>query len=399
MLLDCWDEVVARRGGDIAVWHPARPDGISFGEIDERSGELETGGDFVKCVGGSVDFFPSLIAAWRMGRPVLLLENEGSRVRPIEEGIPEGTFLVKQTCGSSGVERSLFFGEKEIFAEGIRNVEGLGLHEGRRGVAAISLAHSYGFGCLALPLILRGIPLDVVPGPMPMFMQPVLDRGGEVFLPGVPAIWKTWWQTGLAAHPAIGWAITAGSPFSVKLEELIFQETGLKVRNFYGTSETGAIAFDRTDGPRTESGLVGEALPGVVVEMGKAGRLAVVSDARATGSDVPVEGEFSSGTYLTMDQGRIVGGQIYVTRCIGKAINVAGRKVSPKRLRTILEGIEGVKFASVECEKSRDYERYEEIRASVRLADGVEGKAIRELMRGKVESWEMPRRWEFESEV
>eukprot|EP00903_Cladosiphon_okamuranus_P004137 g4135.t1 len=398
MLLNCWDEVLACRGGEIAVWHPARPDGLTFMEIESRAGKLDVEGECVRCVGGSVDFFASLVAAWRVGKPVLLLENEGSRVRPIEGGIPEGTYLVKQTCGSSGVERSLFFGEKEVFAEGMRNVDGLGLEEGRRGVAAISLAHSYGFGCLALPLILRGIPLDVVPGPMPMFMQPVLDRGGEVFLPGVPAIWKTWWQTGVAAHPAIKLAITAGSPFSVKLEQSIHGDTGLKVRNFYGTSETGAIAFDRTDGPRTESGLVGEALRGVSVFPGKAGRLAVVSDAMATGSDMPREDEFCAESYLTMDQGRIEGGQVYVTRCIGKAINVAGRKVSPRRLRGILEGIDGVRFASVECEKSRDYERYEEILARVRLAAGVDGKRIREEMRGKVESWEMPRRWEFESE-
>ena len=79
---------------------------------------------------------------------------------------------------------------------------------------------------------------------MPMFMHHALDRGGEVFLPGVPAIWKTWWQTGVVKHPAISLALSAGSPLSLELESAIHADCGLKVHNFYGTSETGAIAFD-----------------------------------------------------------------------------------------------------------------------------------------------------------
>ena len=110
-----------------------------------------------------------------------------------------------------------------------------------------------------LPLLLGGIPVDIVAGPLPMMMESALDRGGEVFLPGVPAIWKTWWQTGIAAHPAIGLALSAGSPLSLDLENSVFSECGLKIHNFYGTSETGAIAFDGSSEPRERQGFVGEA--------------------------------------------------------------------------------------------------------------------------------------------
>ena len=298
MLLNCWNEAVARHGGRVAAWHPGQPTGLTFGEIDRMAGEVDVSGGFVVAVGESLDFFPSLIAAWRAGKPALLVENRTSKVRPIQGEIPAGTALIKQTCGASGIERSLFFSTAQVFAEGQRNIEGLGLHEERRGLAAISLAHSYGFGCLALPLVLKGIPLDIVAGPMPMFLHDALDRGGEVFLPGVPAIWKTWWQTGVAKHPSITLALSAGSPLSLELESAIHADCGLKVHNFYGTSETGAIAFDEADTPRTSPDFVGRPLPGISVSADKSGLITAVSDSRAIGADILAsQGEFESPAY------------------------------------------------------------------------------------------------------
>ena len=111
---------------------------------------------------------------------MLLLETETSDVRPIYCPIPKETSLIKQTCGTSGIQRSLFFTAEQVLAEARRNIDGLGLHEGRRGLASISLAHSYGFGCLALPFLIGGIPLEIVHGPLPMFMHGALGKGGEV---------------------------------------------------------------------------------------------------------------------------------------------------------------------------------------------------------------------------
>lgn len=397
MILDRWNEVVGRSADGIALRHPDCPGGLSFREIDRMSRDVDTTGETVPAVGESVGFFPSLLAAWRSGKPALLLENKTSAARPIHCGIPPGTVLVKQTCGASGIERSLFFTEAQVLAEGMRHIEGLGMHPERRGVAAISLAHSYGFGCLALPLLLGGIPVDAVAGPLPMMMDAALARGGEVFLPGVPAIWKTWWQTGIAAHPAIRLALSAGSPLSLELENSVFSECGLKIHNFYGTSETGAIAFDPSTEPRKRQGFLGKPLPGIHASTDRTGRIIVSSDSRALGTDVPAwDGEFE-GDYLTLDQGEVSDAGVFVNRCIGRAINVAGRKVSPNRLRAILETLPGVKLATVERGFSRDFERFEEIRVRLRMEGEFDKKALREELRRRVESWEMPRSWEFES--
>jgi acyl-coenzyme A synthetase/AMP-(fatty) acid ligase len=230
-----------------------------------------------------------------------------------------------------------------------------------------------------------------------MFMQPALDRGGEVFLPGVPAIWKTWWQTGLASHPAISLALSAGSPLSLELETSVHSECGLKIHNFYGTSETGAIALDRSESLRKHADFIGEMLPGIQVSVEANQRLTVTSDARALGTDIPAsDSEFDGPSYLTLDQGAVSDEGIFITRCIGEAINVAGRKVSPTRLKTILEQIDGVSKATIENGQSRDFERFGEIRVHLLIQAGYDKKTIREQLRQRVESWEMPRQWEFE---
>jgi len=396
MPLSHWNQFVSRHPGRVALWHPGHPEGLSFGEIDRISREIEVSGEFVVAVGESPAFFPSIIAAWRSGKPALLVETASSKVRPILCPIPAGTVLIKQTCGASGIERSLFFTAAQVMAEARRNITGLGLHEGRRGLAAISLAHSYGFGCLALPFLCGGIPLEIVPGPLPMFMHGALEKSGEVFLPGVPAIWKTWWQTGLAADPAITLALCAGSPLSLELEQSIHADCGLKVHNFYGTSETGAIAFDASASPRTVPGFVGQTLPGIAASVDAEGRINISSDSRAEGTDIPAwENEFGSDPYRTLDLGVDSDQGVTVHRCIGGAINVAGRKVSPARVCEILKNLDGVLSAEVERGPSRDYERFEEIRVRVTITPDCDQKSLREHFRQDTESWEMPRKWEF----
>ena len=396
MLLDRWNEVLSRNPAGIAFRSPENQTGTTFGEIDRFSATIDTSGPFVPAIGASPDFFPSLIAAWRAGKPALLLETGKCLPRPILTEIPPGTALIKQTCGASGISRSLFFGHSQVLAEGENNISALSLHPDRPGLAAISLAHSYGFGCLALPLILAGIPLEITAGPMPMFLQPGLDRHPQVFLPGVPAMWKTWHQTSITAQPAISLAISAGSPLSLDLEHTIHSENDLRIRNFYGTSETGAIAFDNSPTPRTRPDFVGNLIPGISAETDRSGRIAVTTPARATGTDTEAwEDEFASPTYLTLDQGEISDQQVHLTRCIGASINVAGRKVSPDRIESIITSLEGVTSARIRRGFSRDFERFEEIRAHITLLPGHEKKHIREQLRQRLESWEMPRQWEF----
>jgi len=394
MLFEKWLEVVTRSGDRVAIWDVGSGEKVTFGELNEEAEGYVQTGELWRADGNSREFFVTLIAAWKRGTPVVLMEDHRHEVRSIEGGVPEGTCLVKQACGASGLERSLYFGEAEVWAEARRNVDGLGLVNERPGLSAISLAHSYGFGCLVLPLLLGGIPLHIVPAPLPMFLETALGQEEKVFLPGVPAIWKTWWKTGVTGHPAIDLALSAGAPLSRELETGIFNGCGLKIHNFYGTSETGAVAFDRSVRPREEEGALGNPLPGVKVRVSKNGRLLVESDSRATGADRLLgEREFEKSPYETTDLVELQDELIIWKSSVGEAINVAGRKVSPERVERALRAIPGVEEAKVGKAQSPDFERFEEIVASVRPI--FEKKILREALRKNLENWEIPRVWDF----
>jgi hypothetical protein len=73
-------------------------------------------------------------------------------------------------------------------------------------------------------------------------------------------------------------------PLSLELEQSIHADCGLKVHNFYGTSETGAIAFDASASVDSE------------------GRINISSESRAEGTDIPAwENEFGADPYRTLD--------------------------------------------------------------------------------------------------
>ena len=395
MLFGKWSEVVARYGERVALWRVDCDERLTFEQLDACANDCLQDGEVWRADGDSPDFLPTLIAAWKHEKPVILMEAGHHNVRPIREEIPTGTVLIKQACGASGVERSLFFTGPQVLAEGMRNLEGLGLHVERPGLAAISLAHSYGFGCLTLPLLLGGVPIHLVSTPLPMFIENALQKNAKVFLPGVPAIWKMWWKTGVTAHPSIDLALSAGSQLSSDLEGAIFSESGLKIHNFYGTTETGAIAFDNTAVPRTEAGEIGSVLAGVDLAIND-GFVTVRSDSRAESADALLcSEEFESDFYRTTDLGRIDHGKLILTGSRGGAINVAGRKVSPGKLERILMEHPGVISVQITKISSSDIDRFEEIHAKVTVARGIGKRELREGLGGRFENWEMPRHWEI----
>jgi len=400
MLYDRWLDIVEKQDDEIALWHPQCVEGLSFTQIVEKAEKIDVDREFLPAYGDSLDFFPTLVASWKNKKPAVLLEGAKQKIQPIRGEIPEGTILIKQTCGASGVERSLFFGEKQVLAEGLRNIEGLGLHPDRRGLASISLAHSYGFGCLALPLLFGGVPVELLASPLPMFLQMALDqfdRGEKVFLPGVPALWKTWWQTKVTEHAAIDLALSAGAPLSLELERNVFEKSGLKIHNFYGTSETGALAFDRAHGLREDENFLGNLLPDVNVSIDQEQRIVAFSESTAIGADIVLEtNEFlETEGYRTLDIGRLEDEHLFVSRCMGGAINVAGRKVSAKHVQAVIESLDEVKSAEVVGGPSRDFERFQEIQVKITMNGEADKRVLREKIRQDLESWEMPRQWEF----
>lgn len=343
---------------------------------------------------GSSGFFVEILRGWRDGQAVIPVERDAPE--PVLHCPPPlGTCLVKHTPGASGIPRGIFFEASQVAADGDRIVSAMGISPKTPNLAVISLAHSYGFSSVVLPLILHGVPVHLAPVPFPRAVEEIFRCHASMVVPSVPSIWRAWHRSGILKEAPISLAISAGAPLALALEADVFAASGLKIRNFYGASECGGISYDTTDVPRDSAEDVGTPLPGVDVRIMDKGRLLVRSSSVAVGYDAPREHDMlGNGVYLTRDIARMdPDGKIYLTGTLGGAINVAGRKVSPAKVEAAIRSTGLIRRIHVHAVTSSDPERFEEIAAEVELADGATLSQLKTAASLQLQSWELPRHW------
>ena len=343
---------------------------------------------------GDSVFFVEVLRAWRDGQAVIPLERDAPDPL-LACAPPAGICLVKVTPGSSGIPRGIFLSEAQVIADGDRIATAMGLSSAVPNLAVISLAHSYGFSNLVLPLVLHGVPVHLAPVPFPRAIEEILNRHAALVIPAAPSIWRAWHRSGILIDAPIALAVSAGSPLPLALENDVFVASGLKIHNFYGASECGGISFDFTTSPRTSAGDLGTPLPGVDVRARDDGRLMIASSSVATGYDVHHDDDLlGNGIYLSRDLGFLDDtGKIQLTGTIGGSINVAGRKVSPGKVEAAILATGLVRRVNVSGISSSDPERHEEISARVELSDGADLDALKSAVAGNLQSWELPRHW------
>jgi acyl-coenzyme A synthetase/AMP-(fatty) acid ligase len=345
---------------------------------------------------GDLRFFVEILRAWRDGVAVIPVERDAPDP-VLQRPPPAGARLIKYTPGASGIPRAIFLNDTQVIADAGRIVAAMGLTPAVPNLAVVSLAHSYGFGNVVLPLLLHGIPARLLPLPFPRVMENAFRQHAAVVLPAVPSMWRAWLRAGILTNAPLRLAISAGAPLALDLEQRVFAETGLKIHNFYGASECGGIAYDPTNKPRESAAIVGTPLPGVTVDTGRDGRLRVTSDAVAMGYDAPREDDLlAGGVYLTRDLGFTDdAGFIHLTGTTGGAINVAGRKISPAKVEAAILATGLVLRVKVMGIPSSDPERFEEIAALVEAHAGVTPDAMKSAVKEHLQLWEIPRHWKF----
>jgi len=343
---------------------------------------------------GDATFFIEILRAWRGGQTVIPTERDAPAPQ-LKCPPPLGTCLVKYTPGASGIPRGIFFDDAALEADGDRLVAAMGMTPDSPNLAVISLAHSYGFSNIVLPLILHGVPACLVAVPFPRVVEAVFENHSNLTIPAVPSMWRAWHRAGILTGAPVRFAISAGAPLSLDLESEVYASSGIKIHNFYGASECGGIALDLTEMPRDSQNLIGTPLPGVTVESTNGGRLRVSSDAIATSYDESRrEDQLGVGRYLTRDIGFMdESGCVRLTGILGGAINVSGRKVSPTKVEAGLLATGLCDRAKVIGIPSADAERYEEIAALVSLSGSAGIEELRRAALDHLQAWELPRHW------
>ncbi len=368
-------------------------------EVEARprrsAGELWTPAGF------DIDLVFATLCAWRDGALLCPVEKAGAEPPSSAfAGLPADTVHVKVTSGSTGLPRLVRFRGPDLAADAGKIVATMGLRPEWPNLGVVSMAHSYGFSSLVLPLLLHGIPLAWLGDPMPAAVGTALKEfpGNRWTLPAVPAMWRAWLAAGILDEERVPLAISAGAPLPVEIERAVFDSTGVKIHNFLGSSECGGIAYDRSDVPRESSESVGTAMEETELVVNADGCLEVRSPSVAAGYWPEEEDETGSairgGAFVTSDLAEIdSSGEVRLAGRRDDLINVAGRKVSPARVEAALSRHPDAGCVLAFGIPSPDAARGDEIVAAFSGGGAVTAQAMREVAAHSLAVHEMPRHW------
>jgi len=425
-----WEAVVHRQGASPAI---RAGDGSvirSFQDIESERVVWRSklsgfkAGDCIVCTLGNDPALPALVlASWDKDLVVAPIEPdlpkgqlEGvlqltsaqalvgtSRIqrlqnKPIAWHCPKPDML-KMTSGTTGTPRAVRVRESHLLAD-CRNIcATMGIAPGDVNYGAISLSHSYGFSNLVAPLLFQGTQFVCVTDLMPRAIYHSLQHSGATVFPGTPALFQALASLADADElKSLRLCISAGAPLSPQISRQFSRKYRLKIHSFYGSSECGGIAYDRTEDVELPSGFAGNPLDGVsVVRIGY--------------DRIAVEGENVSDGYFPHPDEAILNGKRFVPgdivewsdrgmRLIGRVtdvLNIAGKKVHPSIVEEHLRKLPGVIDAVVFGIPSAI--RNQDIVAYVACSAPVSRQLLENHCRNGLSSWQVPREFRILSEL
>jgi long-chain acyl-CoA synthetase len=412
MLYSAWQKIVHSSHHEAAIFTAPFAPPLTFGQLDSRLQRRPPSRSrsplFSNPAGRPIDFLVDILLAWRDDRPFIPLDSPLTpQLKKSLSSLPDQAAHVKITSGSSGVPRPIAFSADQLVADASQITTTMGLSPESTNVAVISLAHSYGFSNLVLTLLLHGIPLALAASPLPETMRISLATHRACTLPAVPAMWRAWHLANVFSHHPPRLAISAGAPLDPILEGQIFSNSGLKIHNFYGASECGGIAYDRTLLPRDPAcPPAGTPMDGVSLAVDGSGRLLITSPATAIAYvdnlDVPTSPSSSTiigNTFQSADLARVENGQLFLTGRVTDVINLAGRKLDPSVVENCLSHLDGIRHCLVFGIPSTDPTRSEETVACVYPERNFDLQLTKAEISSALPSWQLPRHWWITNEL
>ena len=249
-----------------------------------------------------------------------------------------GCSCVKVTSGSEGIPKFISCRAEHLLADGRHVTATMKIRPSDRNLAVIPLGHSYGLGNLVLPLILQGTGMVTASQYVPRQLAEWSEHHRVTVLPLVPALFRV-----LAALPpgsnldSVRTAISAGALLAPATAQAFFQRYRRKIHNFYGSSETGGICYDRTGRASLTGQSVGKPLEGVSLAL-KNKRITVSSPAVAT----------RTGRWKLSDLAEWnARGELVLLGRLGQQANIGGKKVHPREIEQVLRSLPGVTDAAV----------------------------------------------------
>ncbi len=393
MLYDHWRGMAAGRRSETALREMATNRSWTFGELldwSDQAAAPQTTPAFPRGQGAS--FVLEILRAWRHDCCVCPLEV-GQTPPQVKLPPPEIVHL-KLTSASTGAPKMAAFNAAQLIADPAHIVATMGLRPDWPNLGAVSLAHSYGFSNLVLPLLLHGIPLVLVASALPEALRRASEGLPALTLAGVPALWRAWHEAD-AIPVGVRLAISAGAPLPLELERAVFEQRGIKIHNFYGSSECGGIAYDRGERPRSKDGSVGAAMRGVSLELASDGRLRVSGPNVAETYWPDPATHLGGGSFLTSDLAEFRGDELHLLGRASDVINAAGRKVAPETIERQLRKHPAVRDCIVFGVPSREASRGDSVVAVVNASRELVKGDLRTFLTERLPDWQIPKEWHF----
>jgi long-chain acyl-CoA synthetase len=393
------------RAAAFAFWLAGRAAGISIMPLDAGATDAEIR-DIAHRFGATVAILPeastphpAIGESQPFAHGLIAIRIPGVEPRP---DLCSGAAALKLTSGSTGLPKATFTTEAELVLDSEHIVQAMGIRPEHTQIAAIPLSHAYGLGNLLIPTLIQGTAVILREGFVPHALPADARAYRADVFPGVPFMFEHL----AAAPPTGGWPprlrtlISAGARLEPTTVRRFFEQFAVKIHSFYGTSETGGIAYD--DGEDVaEDTTVGRPMPGVCVTLRPeegappdGGRVHVGGEAVAAGyvGEHQADGSFVDDGFLTGDFGRFNShGQLMLTGRVSLFINVAGRKVQPEEIEQVLKSMPSIADARVLG--APDAKRGQQVVACVVPAAGDRNvMAIRQFCAARLAVHKLPRR-------
>jgi long-chain acyl-CoA synthetase len=425
-----WGQVLKNRSGKTAIFSDDSGNLRTFLEIEEERDEWRTrlsaftSGDCVVAAIGNDPCWPALLlACWDLGLVVTPIEADLQAAqldRILDLTQAQGLIqtngiqrfdcspvrwdglrpdLLKITSGTTGAPRAVRFREKQLLADCQNICQTMSLHPDDLNFGVISFSHSYGFSNLITPLLYQGTSLVCSTDRMPRAVYDRLQSCGATVFPATPALFQALSSLSDIRRPdGIRLCISAGAPLASEVARQFHRSFGLKIHSFYGSSECGGIAYDRSEDPELPNGFVGTPMNGVELVKIDDDRIAVY------GPNV-ADGYFPDADLDVLDGVRFVPGDIIEwsnpgLQLVGRVsdfINIAGKKVHPSVIEEHLRELPGVIDAIVFGIPSPT--RNEDLVAYVVTSKDVSRQALESHCREGLSSWQVPREFQIVPEL
>lgn len=271
----------------------------------------------------------------------------------------QGISMIQFTSGSTGLPKGILLSDEALYFRSISMKNTLGLGNRDKTLCAVSLSHSHGIESLALPTLVSGAELFILP-PWEAEAGHVLsliEKHGITFFSNIPAFYKQaleYVERDQYDLRSLKLPFCGSAPLAPKLADDFLEKFKIAIRQGYGLTEIGVISLNMHAEAQSKSDSVGSMIEGIKYRVEKDGELIVTSEALFLGyfNDIEltaqtlVHGELRTGDLVRIDDC----GYMYIIGRKSTFINVAGLKVYPSEIEKKILELDFIKETAVTSE-------------------------------------------------